>query len=108
MNSTLLDLGLFQIKWYSFFIFIGIIIASILIIKEYLKKDSNKDKLIDILFYGIIIGILGARIYYVLFNLDYYLSNPIEIIQVWNGGLAIHGGIISVFIFLLVYCKKKR
>ena len=63
MNSTLLDLGFFKIKWYSFFIFIGIIIASILIIKEYLKKDSNKEKLIDILFYGIIIGILGARLY---------------------------------------------
>ena len=73
MNSTLLDLGFFKIKWYSFFIFIGIIIASILIIKEYTKKDSNKEKLIDILFYGIIIGILGARIYYVLFNLEYYL-----------------------------------
>ena len=108
MNSTLLDLGLFQIKWYSFFIFIGIITASFVIIKEYTKKDPKKDNLIDILFYGLIIGILGARIYYVLFNLDYYLSNPIEIIQVWNGGLAIHGGIIAAFIFLLVYCKKKK
>ena len=108
MNSTLLDLGFFEIKWYSFFIFIGIIIAFLLIIKEYKKKDSNKERLLDILFYGIIIGILGARLYYVLFNLNYYLSNPIEIIQVWNGGLAIHGGIISVFIFLLVYCKKKH
>ena len=108
MNSTLLDLGFFKIKWYSFFIFIGRITASFVIIKEYIQKDPKKDNLIDILFYGIIIGILGARLYYVLFNLDYYLSNPIEIIQVWNGGLAIHGGIIAVFIFLLVYCKKKK
>ena len=108
MNSTLLDLGFFKIKWYSFFIFIGIVVAFLLIIKEYLKKDSNKDKLIDILFYGIIIGILGARLYYVLFNLDYYLSNPLEILEIWNGGLAIHGGIISVFTFLLIYCKKKK
>jgi phosphatidylglycerol:prolipoprotein diacylglycerol transferase len=108
MNSTLLDLGFFKIKWYSFFIFIGIIIASILIVKEYKKKDTNKERLLDILFYGIIIGILGARLYYVLFNLEYYLSNPIEIVQVWNGGLAIHGGIISVLIFLFVYCKKKK
>ena len=103
MNSTLLDLGFLQIKWYSFFIFIGIITASFIIIKEYIKKDSNKDKLIDILFYGIIIGIIGARIYYVLFNLNYYLLNPLEIIEVWNGGLAIHGGIIAVFIFLLIF-----
>ena len=65
MNSTLLDLGLFQIRWYSFFIFIGIITASFVIIKEYVKKDPKKDNLIDILFYGLIIGILGARMYYV-------------------------------------------
>lgn len=108
MNSTLFDLGFFKVKWYSFFIFIGIIIASILIVKEYKKKDSNKERLLDILFYGIIIGILGARLYYVLFNLDYYLSNPIEILEIWNGGLAIHGGIIAALIFLFVYCKKKK
>ena len=108
MNSTLLDLGLFQIKWYSFFIFIGIITASFVIIKEYVKKDPKKDNLIDILFYGLIIGILGARLYYVLFNLDYYLFNPIEIIQVWNGGLAIHGGIIAHLYFYLYIVRKKR
>lgn len=108
MNSTLLDLGFFKIKWYSFFIFIGIVVAFFLIIKEYKKKDSNKDNLLDILFYGIITGMLGARLYYVLFNLDYYLYNPLEIVQVWNGGLAIHGGIIAVIIFLSVYCKKKK
>ena len=108
MNSTLLDLGFFSIKWYSFFIFAGIIAAVFVILKEYTKKDPNKDKLIDLLFYGIIIGILGARIYYVLFNLNYYLSNPLEIIEVWNGGLAIHGGIIAALIFVFIYCKKKK
>lgn len=108
MNSTLLDLGFFSIKWYSFFIFTGIITAVFVILKEYKKKDSNKDRIIDLLFYGIIIGILGARIYYVLFNLNYYLSNPLEIIEVWNGGLAIHGGIIAALIFVFIYCKKKK
>ena len=108
MNSTLLDLGLFQIKWYSFFILLGIITATFIILKEYKKKDTNKDNIINLLFYGIIIGILGARIYYVLFNINYYLSNPIEIIEVWNGGLAIHGGIIAALIFIFIYCKKER
>ena len=108
MNSTLLDLGFFSIKWYSFFIFIGIITALFVIIKEYIKKDSNKDNLIDILFYGILIGILGARIYYVLFNIDYYISSPLEIFEIWNGGLAIHGGIIAALIFVFIYSKKKK
>ena len=108
MDRVLFDLGIFQIKWYSFLIFIGVITASFLIIKEAKSKKIDTDTIIDILFYGIIIGILGARIYYVLFNLNYYLSNPVEIIQIWNGGLAIHGGIIAGLIFLIIYSKKKK
>ncbi|MBQ9019608.1 MAG: prolipoprotein diacylglyceryl transferase [Bacilli bacterium] len=108
MNSTLFEFGFIKVKWYSFFIFIGVLVALFIIIKEYKKKENSIDELTDLLFYGIIIGILGARIYYVLFNLEYYLSNPIEIIQIWNGGLAIHGGIIATLIFLFIYCKKKN
>ena len=108
MSNTLLRIGFIEIKWYSFFIFVAIIISSFLIIKEATKKDIKKDELIDMLFYGIIIGILGARLYYVIFNLKYYLTYPFEIIEVWNGGLAIHGGIIATFIFLFIYCKKKK
>ena len=108
MNSTLLDLGFIKIKWYSFFIFLGIIVAFILIKREANKKNLKNDDLINLLFYGIIIGILGARIYYVLFNISYYLANPIEIIEVWNGGLAIHGGVIATLIFLIIYTRKKK
>jgi phosphatidylglycerol:prolipoprotein diacylglycerol transferase len=108
MNKVLLDLGIFQIKWYSFFIFLAILTATILIFKEAKKKNIDEDYLVNLIFYGVIIGVLGARAYYVLFNLDYYLANPSEIIMIWNGGLAIHGGIISTLIFLLIYSKKKN
>ncbi len=106
MNSVLFDLGFLQIKWYSFFILIAIITAYFIIYRELKKKDIKEDDFINIVFYGIIIGILGARIYYVLFNLNYYLANPIEIIKIWNGGLAIHGGLLATSIFLIVYTKK--
>ena len=56
----------------------------------------------------IVFGIIGARLYYVLFNLDYYLSKPLEIFMVWNGGLAIHGGIFAALIFIMIYCKKHK
>ena len=108
MDSILFDLGIIQIRWYSFLILVGILLGSILALKETSKKGMSKDTLLDILFYGILLGILGARIYYVLFNLDYYLSNPIEIFEVWNGGLAIHGGLIVGIIFFYFYTKKKK
>ena len=108
MNKVFLDLGFIQIKWYSVCILIGIIVATYLILKEGQKKGLSKDSIIDILFYGIILGILGARIYYVLFNLDYYSSNITEIIKIWNGGLAIHGGIIAGVLFLIYYCHKNK
>ena len=108
MNSVLLDLGLIQIRWYSALILLGLTLASILSMKETKKKGMSNDLLLDVIFYTVIIGLLGARIYYVLFNLDYYMTYPSEIIQVWNGGLAIHGGIIAGLIFLKWFTKKKK
>ena len=108
MDSVMFQVGSLQIKWYSFFILIAILMATFLILKESKKKNIDLDILTDVLFYGILVGILGARTYYVLFNLDYYLAYPTEIIKIWNGGLAIHGGIIAGLIFLKIYTKKKK
>ena len=108
MDSILFDFGIIQIKWYSFLILVGIIVGGYLALRESKKKGLDRDSFIDILFYAILIGITGARIYYVLFNLDYYLANPLEIIQVWNGGLAIHGGVIAGTLFIYLYTKKKK
>ena len=103
MNSTIIDLGIIQIKWYSIFILIAIVVATTLVYLESKKKGLSKDDFIDMIFYGLIIGILGARVYYVLFNLDYYIANPLEIIYIWHGGLAIQGGLIAALIFLIFY-----
>lgn len=108
MNPVMLDLGLIQIKWYSFFILIAMITGSILFFLEAKKKGLKNEDIENILFYGLLIGILGTRLYYVLFNLDYYFANPLEILMVWKGGLAIHGGIIGGLIVMIVYSKKKN
>lgn len=108
MDSVLFDLGFIQIKWYSFLILISLLLGYLLVLKETKNRNISSDDLNDFLFYLIIVSILGARLYYVLFNLKYYLANPLEIIMVWNGGLAIHGGIIAGLIFLIIYCKKKK
>ena len=108
MNSTILDLGFFQIKWYSVILLIAITIAAILVYREARGKGLDQDTFIDMVFYGLLIGIVGARAYYVLFNLNYYLKDPIEIICVWHGGLAIHGGLLATLTFLYFFTKKKK
>lgn len=106
-RSVFLDFQFFQIKWYSVCILMAFLVGSLIIIKETMRKKMSQDEIINILFYGFIIGIIGARIYYVVFNLSYY-QNPLDILKIWEGGLAIHGGIISVLLFLNWYTKKKK
>lgn len=106
MDRVAVDLGPIQIYWYSIFIFIGLLVASILIFKEARRRNIDEDFLVNLIFNTIIIGLIGARLYYVIFNLPYYIANPIEIFAIWNGGLAIHGGIFAALIFIIIYCKR--
>lgn len=108
MDRVALDLGPIQIYWYSLFIFLGVITACFVIYKEAKKRNINEDFLVNLTFYAVIIGIIGARLYYVAFNLPYYLNHPVEIFQIWNGGLAIHGGILFGLLFTIYYCKKHK
>lgn len=106
MDRVFLDLGFIQIYWYSIFIFLGIFFGVSVILRECKKQRINEDFIVNMIFYTIIFGLIGARLYYVLFNLDYYLQYPLEILEVWNGGMAIHGGIIVGLLFIYFYTKK--
>lgn len=108
MNKIALNIGNLTITWYAIFILTGIIVAYLLIKKEAKKYNISGEFVSNLVFWCVIFGILGARIYYVLFNLDYYMIDPIEVIKIWNGGLAIHGGIIAGVITLVIYCKKNN
>lgn len=106
MNPIFLDLGFIKIYWYSIMILIGIFLAGIIILKECKRFNIDKDFVLNLFFYTIPIAIIGARIYFVIFNFNYYSHNLIEIFKIWEGGLAIHGGIIAGLIFMIYYCKK--
>lgn len=108
MDKVALDLGFIKIYWYSLTILCGFLVGSTLVYLEAKKQGLSKDFIIDLVFYSLLFGLLGARAYYVLFNLSYYLSNPLKIFAVWEGGLAIHGGILAALLFLTFYCKKKQ
>ena len=108
MERVAFDLGIIQVYWYSIFIFLGALAACVVIYSEAKKRKLNDEFIVNLAFNAIIFGIIGARIYYVLFNLDYYMQNPIEILEIWNGGLAIHGGLITGGLFAVYYCKKNK
>lgn len=88
--------------------FLGVLLGIIVAYIEIKRKKINLTDFENMAFYAIICGFIGARIYYVLFNWDYYFNNPAEIIKVWNGGLAIHGGIIGAVLAIYFYCRKKK
>ena len=108
MNSNIIEIGFLEVKWYSFLLLLAFSIGFIIVMKQRDKVNLTKTEMLDMLFYLIIVSIVGARVYYVIFNLDYYMSNPIDMIKIWEGGLAIHGGILFGIIYLFVYCRRKK
>lgn len=108
MNPILINLEMFQIGWYPVLIMIGVLIATILITTESNKYQINKEFVTNLIFWCVLFGIIGARAYYVLFNLDYYSQHLNETYRIWEGGLAIHGGIILAVLFMIMYCKKYK
>jgi len=108
MNPVCLDLGFIEIKWYSIFILIAFIVGYILVVNRSKKHEVPITFISDLGFYLVIFCIIGARLYYCLFNLDYYSKNLLDIFKIWEGGLAIHGGILAGFLTIYFFCKKKE
>lgn len=108
MNSIAFSILNIDVTWYSICILVGVIVAGALFLGECKKYEINLDFATNLIFWTVIIGIIGARIYFVLFNLPYYSENPSEIYKIWNGGLAIHGGIIAGVLFIIFYSLKYK
>lgn len=106
MNPILFSFGSVVIRWYSLFILIAFVAVYTLFKKESWRFRVPQDFVFNLAFWIFILGILGARLWYVLFHLDYYSKNIIDIFKIWEGGLAIHGGIIAGVITMYFYCKK--
>ena len=106
MNPIAFTLFDFEVRWYSIFILIGVILAYLQLMIEVKKFKMSEDSIFNMTFWTLIIGIIGARLYYVLFNWEYFGSHIGEIWQIWQGGLAIHGGIITGLITIALYCRK--
>lgn len=108
MNNVIITINGFSIYWYSVIMLVAILVGGFIAIREAKKFDIPKEYMTNLFFYMIPIAYIGARIYYVLFNLDYYRQNMSEIYKIWEGGLAIHGGIILGLLWLIIYAKKYK
>ena len=97
-----------DIYWYAIFIVVAFAIGIILCKKDNGKYNIKFDDILELLLFVIPISIICARIYFVLFKLDYYIQYPLEILNIRNGGLAIYGGIIGAILTIVLFCKKKK
>lgn len=107
-NPILLEAGFISLHWYGLFVVSGIL-ATLLVTVELAKKfNISSDKVYNAGFYIIIFGLIGARVYSVFLDLPYYLQNPLHIFAVWQGGLAIHGGLIGAGLAIWLITKKSN
>ena len=97
-----------EIRWYSLSYIFGIIFGWYYC-KKILIKDDKYEKLFDdYIFYLVLSIIIGGRIgYVIIYNLKYYLLNPIEIFMIWNGGMSFHGAVLGIVITTYIFSKKK-
>ena len=108
MNPILISLGNIEIRWYSILILIAFTVGYFIVINKCKKEKIDLTIISDLCFYIVIFCILGARIYYCIFNLNYYSKNILDVFKIWEGGLAIHGGIIAGILTAYFYTKKKK
>ena len=97
-----------DIYWYGIIITFGLVLAVLLAKRDKQKYEISWDDITTFLIYAIIIGFISARIYYVLFRWDYYSQHLDEMIKIWNGGIAIYGGVIGALMTGLIFCKRKK
>lgn len=98
----------FEIAFYGLIIGLGILLGALLSLREAKLTNQNPDDYIDLALYGVIFAIIGARLYYVIFQFGTYKDDLLSIFNLRNGGLAIYGGIIAAVITAYVVAKKKK
>ncbi|MDI7743051.1 prolipoprotein diacylglyceryl transferase [Lysinibacillus fusiformis] len=107
INPVAFSIGSIEVRWYGILIACGIVLAYFVAQREAVKRGLPEDFLADMLIWAIPISIICARIYYVSMKWEYYGANPEKIIQIWNGGIAIHGALIGAVITAYIFSRKK-
>ena len=111
LDPVALDLGFFELRWYSLAYLAGIFIGYWYMLKLIKQPGAPMARrhADDLVFYAALGIILGGRVGYVLFyNLSYYLQNPLDILKLWDGGMSFHGGMIGTVLGIIYLSRKEK
>ena len=108
VSKIAFTIGNIQIYWYAILMVFAFLIAIIIFKIKDEKYEIKFNDILDLVIIMIPISIICARIYYIVFKLDYYIQNPMQILNIRSGGLAIYGGIIGGVITCYIFCKKRK
>lgn len=108
LNPEAFSIGNITVYWYGIIMALAFLAIILGVLKDSEKYGLRQDDLIDLLLITTPIGIVCARIFYVLLNWDYYKNNLSEIYKIWHGGLAIYGGIIGGLITIYLFCRSRK
>ena len=108
MHPLLFRLGPVPIHTYGFLIAVGFLVAVFVIRRLAIRDGLDAEKVLDLTFWSLLVGFAGARLLFVITRAEFFVSDPLAILKVWEGGLVFLGGPIAVFPFVLWYVRKHR
>ena len=106
--SRIIDLGFVQIRWYGLIIAVGLMLAAIYGMRRSKQFGIKQDDIMDGFLWIVPFAVICARLYYCIFSWSAYASDPISILFIWEGGLAIYGGVIGAMIGVIIFCRVKK
>ena len=108
MHPVLFQLGPLTVRFYGLMYVLALLVAVLLLRLEAKRRGLPQDRMVDAAFYVFMGGLIGGRLYYVLLKLGYYGAHPLKIFAIWEGGMAIHGGLIGGLIGGWLFARSSR
>ncbi|EAA0228615.1 prolipoprotein diacylglyceryl transferase [Listeria monocytogenes] len=108
LDPVAIQIGSISVKWYGVIIASAVVITLLLALSEANKRKMDKEIIVDLLIWAIPISIISARIYYVIFEWDFYKNNLGEIVKIWHGGIAIYGALIGAVLTAIIFSRIKK
>jgi phosphatidylglycerol:prolipoprotein diacylglycerol transferase len=108
MHRTILEIGFFRIQSYGLMLALAFLVGGLLLLRAARKRSLNEDHIINLIYVIVIASVVGARGMYVLTHLSEYAAHPVEIFEIWEGGLTLYGGLLLAVVASVVYMRAVR